>query len=66
MIPCTPEVMEMLRWGDVELSGKKAVVIGRSFNVGMSQLLLAAKGSDATVTIVHSRTEDVRNALKTT
>tara|TARA_B100000242_G_scaffold103575_2_gene71488 strand:- start:149 stop:1021 length:873 start_codon:yes stop_codon:yes gene_type:complete len=62
MIPCTPAgVMEMLRWGNVELSGKKAVVIGRSFNVGMSQsLLLAAKGSDATVTIVHSRTEDVQ------
>ena len=62
MIPCTPAgVMEMLRWGNVELSGKKAVVIGRSFNVGMSQsLLLAAKGSDATVTIVHSRTKDVQ------
>ena len=32
---------------------KKAVVIGRSFNVGMPQaLLLASKGADATVTIV--------------
>lgn len=60
MIPCTPAgVMEMLRWGGVEMSGKKAVVIGRSFNVGMPQaLLLAAKGADATVTIVHSRTAD--------
>jgi methylenetetrahydrofolate dehydrogenase (NADP+)/methenyltetrahydrofolate cyclohydrolase len=60
MIPCTPAgVMEMLRWGGVEMSGKKAVVIGRSFNVGMPQaLLLAAKGADATVTIVHSRTVD--------
>ena len=60
MIPCTPAgVMEMLRWAKVEMSGKKAVVIGRSFNVGMPQaLLLAAKGADATVTIVHSRTSD--------
>jgi len=51
----------MLRWADVEMSGKKAVVIGRSFNVGMPQaLLLAAKGADATVTIVHSRTKDAK------
>ncbi|MBT4066368.1 MAG: bifunctional methylenetetrahydrofolate dehydrogenase/methenyltetrahydrofolate cyclohydrolase FolD [Euryarchaeota archaeon] len=62
MIPCTPAgVMEMLRWSKVEMSGKKAVVIGRSFNVGMPQaLLLAAKGADATVTIVHSRTKDAK------
>lgn len=61
MIPCTPSgVMEMLRWAEVDLAGKKAVVIGRSFNVGMPQaLLLSAKGADATVTIVHSRTKDV-------
>ena len=63
MIPCTPSgVMEMLRWANVDLSGKKAVVIGRSFNVGMPQaLLLASKGADATVTIVHSRTKDVKS-----
>ena len=62
MIPCTPAgVMEMLRWAGVEMAGKKAVVIGRSFNVGMPQaLLLAAKGADATVTIVHSRTPDAK------
>lgn len=63
MIPCTPSgVMEMLRWANVELAGKKAVVIGRSFNVGMPQaLLLAAKGADSTVTIVHSRTLDAKS-----
>ena len=62
MIPCTPAgVMEMLRWAKVEMSGKRAVVIGRSFNVGMPQaLLLASKGADATVTIVHSRTIDAK------
>ena len=62
MIPCTPAgVMEMLRWAKVEMSGKRAVVIGRSFNVGMPQaLLLASKGADATVTIVHSRTSDAK------
>ena len=62
LVPCTPSgVMEMLDWAGVDLSGKKAVVIGRSFNVGMPQaLLLAAKGADATVTIVHSRTIDAK------
>ncbi len=62
MIPCTPAgVMEMLRWAKVELEGKKAVVIGRSFNVGMPQaLLLSSRGADATVTIVHSKTIDAK------
>ena len=62
MIPCTPAgVMEMLRWAEVDLTGKKAVVIGRSFNVGMPQaLLLASRGADATVTIVHSKTVDTK------
>ncbi len=62
MIPCTPSgVMEMLRWAEVDLTGKKAVVLGRSFNVGMPQaLLLAARGADATVTVVHSRTKDAK------
>jgi methylenetetrahydrofolate dehydrogenase (NADP+)/methenyltetrahydrofolate cyclohydrolase len=45
MVPCTPSgVMEMLSWANVDLTGKKAVVLGRSFNVGMPQaLLMAAK-----------------------
>ena len=62
MIPCTPAgVMEMLRWAEVDMTGKKAVVIGRSFNVGMPQaLLLASRGADATVTIVHSKTVDAK------
>ncbi len=62
LLPCTPSgVMKMLDWSGVNLTGKKAVVIGRSRIVGMPQaLLLAAKGADATVTILHSRSEDVR------
>lgn len=62
MIPCTPAgVMEMLRWAEVDMAGKKAVVIGRSFNVGMPQaLLLASRGADATVTVVHSKTVDAK------
>ena len=61
LLPCTPAgVMRMLEWAEVDLSGKRAVVIGRSRIVGMPQsLLLAQKGADATVTIAHSRTADM-------
>ena len=64
MIPSTPAgIMEMFREYDVELSGKRAVVIGRSNIVGkpMAQLLMTA---DATVTIAHSKTENLRELTK--
>jgi methylenetetrahydrofolate dehydrogenase (NADP+)/methenyltetrahydrofolate cyclohydrolase len=57
--PATPQaVMEMLRFYNVPMSGKEAVVIGRSMVVGkpMSMLLL---GENATVTVCHSRTKDL-------
>ena len=61
LLPCTPSgVMEMLRWAKVPLQGKRAVVLGRSRIVGMPMaLLLAARGADATVTVVHSRSKDI-------
>ena len=61
LIPCTPNgVMRMLEWAGIETRGKKALVIGRSRNVGMPQaILLASRGADATVTIAHSRTVDM-------
>lgn len=64
MIPSTPAgIMEMFREYDVEVSGKRAVVIGRSNIVGkpMAQLLMMA---DATVTIAHSKTENLRELTK--
>lgn len=64
MIPSTPAgIMEMFREYDVELSGKRAVVIGRSNIVGkpMAQLLMMA---DATVTIAHSKTENLCELTK--
>ena len=66
LLPCTPSgVMEMLRWAKVSLQGKRAVVLGRSRIVGMPMaLLLAARGADATVTVVHSRTEDVADRCR--
>lgn len=59
--PCTPNgVMKLLDWAKIDTTGKTALVIGRSRNVGMPQaILLAARGVDATVTIGHSKTADI-------
>ncbi len=56
--PCTPSgVMRILEDNEVEVAGKTAVVIGRSFLVGRPlALMLSSKGVDATVTMAHSRT----------
>jgi len=64
LLPCTPAgVMRLLAFYGLELSGKKALVIGRSRIVGMPMaILLASKGADATVTIAHSRTQDLVGA----
>ena len=59
MVPCTPlGCLMMLRDHLGDLSGKRAVVVGRSNIVGkpMAQLLLR---DSATVTIAHSRTQDL-------
>ncbi len=66
LLPCTPAgVMRMLESADVDLSGKRAVVIGRSRIVGMPQsILLAQKGVDATVTIAHSRSVEMATLCK--
>ena len=59
LVPCTPAgVMRLLDDADVDLSGARAVVLGRSILVGkpLAQLLLAA---NATVTHCHSRTRDL-------
>ncbi len=57
--PATPQaVMEILRFYQIAMSGKEAVVIGRSMVVGkpMAMLLL---GENATVTVCHSKTKDL-------
>jgi len=67
MLPCTPAgVMKIIEDAAIDLQGKKAVVIGRSRIVGMPlALLLAQKGVDATVTIAHSRTQDIAGICRT-
>ncbi len=60
-LPCTPHgVLQMLRRNKIETAGKKVVVVGRSDIVGKPlAVMLAQRGWDATVTIAHSRTEDL-------
>ena len=63
-VPCTPlGVMKLLEAYDIPVRGKRAVVIGRSNIVGkpMAMLLLA---QDATVTICHSRTENLADITR--
>ena len=58
-IPCTPYgVMKMFEKGNVDLTGKEAVVIGRSNIVGKPMALLLINAG-ATVTVCHSRTKDL-------
>jgi len=62
--PCTPKgVMVLLKESGVELKGKNAVVLGRSDIVGspVSSLL---RNADATVTVCHSRTQNLEDYVK--
>ncbi len=64
LLPCTPHgIIRLLERNAVELSGKEAVVIGRSNLVGkpLAQLLLR---ENATVTICHSRTRNLPDAAR--
>lgn len=63
-VPCTPRgIMELLARSGIDLTGKEAVVVGRSNIVGkpMALLLLA---QHATVTICHSRTKDLPSVTR--
>lgn len=65
-LPATPfGIMELIKRYEIETSGKKCVVIGRSNIVGRPvSILLSQKGMDATVTVVHSRTKNITDILK--
>lgn len=57
--PCTPKgCMELLRDAGVELSGKRALVIGRSNLVG-KPIAIMLNHANATVTMAHSRSKDL-------
>ena len=63
-LPCTPQgVMEILKFYNIETKGKKAVVVGRSNIVGKPQALLLL-AADATVTVAHSKTQDLKSVTR--
>lgn len=68
-IPCTPHgILKLIEFSGMDISGKHAVVIGRSNIVGKPvALLLARKGAhaNATVTLCHTGTKDVAAFTKT-
>ena len=67
--PCTPwGVMELIKRSGIELSGKHAVVIGRSNIVGKplaAMLMQKSQDANATVTVVHSGTKDIASITRT-
>ena len=66
LVPCTPAgCLRILDFYDIPVRGAEAAVVGRSFLVGRPlALLLAARGTDATVTIAHSRTRDLAEVTR--
>jgi len=68
-VPCTPlGVQRLLLESKVEIAGAHVVVLGRSMIVGKPVALLLmqkAKGGDATVTVVHSRSQNLAEITRT-
>ncbi|KAJ9171845.1 hypothetical protein P3X46_015154 [Hevea brasiliensis] len=63
-VPCTPKgCLELLSRSGITIKGKNAVVVGRSNIVGLPVSLLLLK-ADATVTIVHSRSDDQERIIR--
>ena len=65
-IPCTPAgIVELLQRYDVSLEGKQVAVLGRGVTVGRPLgLLLTRKGIDATVTLLHSASKNIPEAVR--
>ncbi len=64
VLPCTPKgIIKMIKSAGIEISGRRAVVLGRSNIVGLpvSKLLL---NENATVTVAHSRTKDLASVTR--
>ncbi len=62
--PCTPKaVMEMIDYYNIDLTGKKVVVVGRSMVVGKPMAMMMLK-ANATVTICHTKTANLKEECK--
>lgn len=63
-VPCTPKgCIELLKRSGVDPNGKNAVVVGRSNIVGMPAAMLLM-GANATVTVVHSKTQNPKKICR--
>ena len=65
-LPCTPSgIVELLTRYGVETKGKEVAILGRGLTVGRPLgLLMTRKGIDATVTLLHSASQDIPSSLK--
>ena len=65
-LPATPfGIIELLKRSNIEISGKHVVVMGRSNIVGSPiSVMLSRKGTDATVTICHTKTQNIKELTK--
>ncbi len=64
LVSCTPSgVLELLKYKNIEIEGKHVVIVGRSNLVGKPLIELFLK-ENATVTVCHSKTEDLANYTK--
>lgn len=64
IIPCTPKgILKLVEYTKIDIRGKNAVVIGRSNIVGKPVSMLLLK-KDATVTICHSKTGNLKDYTK--
>lgn len=62
--PCTPQAcMEILDHYQIDCTGKKAVVVGRSLVVGKPAAMMLLK-KNATVTVCHTRTKDMPSVVR--
>ncbi|MGI5997896.1 MAG: bifunctional 5,10-methylenetetrahydrofolate dehydrogenase/5,10-methenyltetrahydrofolate cyclohydrolase [Lutispora sp.] len=62
-MPCTPAaVMEIIKHFNIDVKGKKVAVMGRSMVVGKPLAMMMLK-EDATVTICHSKTENLKEVV---
>jgi len=62
-MPCTPAaVMEIVKHFNIDVKGKKVAVLGRSMVVGKPLAMMMLK-EDATVTICHSKTENLQEVV---
>ena len=63
-LPCTPAgILEILKYEGIEIKGKHCVILGRSNIVG-KPLALLMLNNDATVTVCHSKTKNLKEICK--